>query len=93
MNGVIVRLFFSAGSTEVPRVVLIRLLLAGWLLLVLLPRCSVPAPWVRRGVVLCAGGPDVFVVVERLRFLAPDRVLASVSFLFWSWGLPPSRAG
>ena len=43
-----------------------------------LPRCSVPAPWVRRGVVLCAGGLDVFVVVERsLRFLAPDRALAS----------------
>ena len=68
--------------------------LAGWLWLVLLPRCSVPAPWVRRGVVLCAGGPDVFVVVERsLRFLAPDRVVASLLFSFWSWGLPPSWAG
>ena len=40
------------------------------------PPALSPALWVRRGAVLCAGGPDEFVVVERsLRYLA--RSLAS----------------
>ena len=47
------------------------LFLAGWLWLVLLPRCSVPAPWVRRGVVLRAGGPCVWWLLSvSLRLLA-----------------------
>ena len=72
--------------------------LAGWLWLVLLPRCFVPAPCFRRRVVLRAGGPSVrwllCVSLRHLRHLHLDRLVAS-PFVFpsWSWGLPPSRAG
>ena len=84
-NGDTDRLLYIVGCKEDP-----RLGGSGWSF----RRCSVPAPWVRRGVVLCAGAPDVFFVVERsLRFLAPDPVLASLWFSFRSWGLPPSLAG
>ena len=67
MNGVIVRRFLNplvvtvraAGCSHLlpPR----RVALAGPSAPLLCP-C---ARWVRRGAVLCAGGPDVFVVVER----------------------------
>ena len=47
--------------------------LAGWLWHVLFPRCSSPAPRVRRGVVLRAGSPGVWWLFDLRLFALVDR--------------------
>ena len=89
LNACIVRLFYIVGCIEVLWVVLIFCFSPGGSGPAFLPRCCVPARWVRRGVVLCAGGPDVFVVVERsLRFSCPCPHFCVVFLVLGSAAVP-----